>query len=490
MILFDRLTAKTVTRILGRGAGIASVASLLFASSCASSPMFAGRKARREAALAAKRADAEPLTDAATGKQLPSYADRLEAAKKAQQPGAATGPSGVEQAVVGEQHLVAKIERLSHEEPAREAGAAVVASPTDRPWASDLNGFPAVPPLNDAAIAAQFCPPKSSVPAYCPPCGPDATAVACASPRPFPTENGRDEYVCDGGDKGLPVHYEDGQIAGLEAEDTIGEFVDKSGKKRVTASNTVCVYAPRFGVARAVSDAVEKFTIASPSGTHDGVKVAGYEHRQSPDVKADIDSAIGMKTSDRLSQVRNRQADGEVENDVATASHVKLVNPFEDYGFIRDGLMRSAEKGNLIAAARSANEWTVGQGTKAVAHDLAGSEVIAIFDVAELVGVEDRRTPGDLRIVKLADRKTAKLGDVVTFTIRFDNLGGQELSQVRVLDNLSPRLQLIDESVTCDVAGELDISMSAQGGEILTFRVTESLPGKTGGVLTFQCRVR
>ena len=180
-----RCTATKIATLLGRGASAASIASLLFASSCASTPMFAGRKARREAALAAKRPDAQPITDVATGKALPSYADRLEAAKQSQKPVVATSESGVEHAVVGERHLAAKIERLSHEEPAADEGKAKVASSTDRPWAPDLNGFPAVPILNDAAIAAQFCPPTSSVPSYCPPCGTNAApampAVVCAN---------------------------------------------------------------------------------------------------------------------------------------------------------------------------------------------------------------------------------------------------------------------------------------------------------------------
>jgi uncharacterized repeat protein (TIGR01451 family) len=492
MLQPNRRSSNAIATSLGRGATAASVASLLFASSCASTNMFAGRKARRDAAIAAK-----PLTDAATGKPLPSYADRLEAAKQAQKPATPGADSQVEHAVGGEQHLAAKIERLSHEVPAGEAaqvGVAPVpvAATTDRPWAPDLNGFPTVAPLNEAAIAAQFCPPGGSVPTYCPPCGDRAATpvVQVGKPRAFPTENGKDEYVCDGGDKGLPIHYEDGEIAGLETEDTVAEFSDGAGNKRVTASNQVCVYAPRFGVARAVSDAVEKFSISTASGTHDGVQVAGYVHREVIDENRDVDSPINMRQNDRLSQMRARQADGEVENDVAAAAHVKLINPFEDYGFVQDGLFRSAEKSVLFEAARSANEWAVGQGTKAVAQDLGGTEIIAVFNVKELVGVEDMRTPGDLRIVKLADKKTAKLGDIVTFTIRFDNLGGKELYNIRVLDNLSPRLQLLDETVTCDVVGELEISENGQGGEVLTFRVSEALAGNTGGALTFQCKIR
>ncbi|HVJ66970.1 MAG TPA: hypothetical protein VM510_03240 [Caulifigura sp.] len=490
MTSHNRSKADQIAQLLARGATAASVASLLFASSCASTPLLMSRKARKEAAIAKKNPNAIPLTDASTGKPSPSYADRLEAAKQAQKSIPKPGEPGVQQAVVGEQHLAAaRIEQMSHEEPAKE-GSAQFAATTDRPWAPDLNGQPTVAPLNDALVVAQMFPPQSALCRDCPPAQPVAAAAACGNPRPFPTENGRDEYVCDGGDKGRPVHYEDGLIAGLEAEDTVAEFSDGTGQQRVVKSNEVCVYAPRFGVARAVSEAVEKFTVNTASGTHDGVVVAGYVHRAAIDEKKDTESLAGIKTDDRLSLVRNRQADGEVENDMAVASHVKLVNPFEDYGFVQDGVFRRAEKSVLYQGMRSAGEWTIDRGTVAVAKDEAGLEVIATFDVEELIGVTDMRTPGDLRIVKLADKKTAKLGEIVTFTIRFDNLGGKDLYKIRILDNLSPRLELIDSSVTCDVAGELEISESAQGGEVLTFRVNDSLAGHSGGSLTFQCKIR
>jgi uncharacterized repeat protein (TIGR01451 family) len=483
-----RIQAMALAPWLSRGVCAASAASLLFASSCASMPSFASRKSKKDAALAS-RPDAQPLKDAATGNAIPSYAERLEAAKKAQTTPPTAGEPKVEHAVVGEQHLVAKVDQISHEQPAVEPKPTAT---TDRPWAPDLNGFPTVAPLNDAAIVAQMCPPGGSVPSYCPPCESSALPVvtAGAQPRPFPTEKGRDEYVCDGGDKGRPFHYEAGAPAGLEAEDTVAEFRDRAGNKKVTVSNEVCVYAPRFGVARAVSEAVERFTVNAPSGAHDGVQVAGYSHRAVLDEKKDVGTPVTGRVNDRLSQVQNRQADGELENDMIVASHVKLINPFEDYGFIRDGVYRSAEKSVLFEAANAANEWSVDRGTQAVAVDRAGAEVLAEFNVMELVGTKDMRTPGDLRIVKLADRKTAKIGDVVTFTIRFDNQGGQELYEIRILDNLSPRLALIDDSVTCDVAGELEIADSGTGSEVLTFRMNDSLPGHTGGTLTFQCKVR
>ena len=110
---------------------------------------------------------------------------------------------------------------------------------------------------------------------------------------------------------------------------------------------------------------------------------------------------------------------------------------------------------------------------------------------AEVVGKEDqRRTPGRLRIVKLADKKTALPGDVITFTIRYDNLGDRELHHIRIIDNLTPRLEYVDDSATSNRAGKLVVEDNEEGSLVLKFELSQPLPGHTGGVVTFKVKVR
>ncbi len=125
-----------------------------------------------------------------------------------------------------------------------------------------------------------------------------------------------------------------------------------------------------------------------------------------------------------------------------------------------------------------------------VGRNQRGMEVEVEFNVHEFVGTEDRRTAPLLRVVKLADRETARPGDVIKFTLRFDNLGQRELFEVRIIDNLTPRLEYIAGSATCELAGGLDIVPNGEGSSVLTFRLDEPLNGETGGVITFECRVR
>ncbi len=84
----------------------------------------------------------------------------------------------------------------------------------------------------------------------------------------------------------------------------------------------------------------------------------------------------------------------------------------------------------------------------------------------------------------------AQPGDIITFTIRYDNLGERELTQIRILDNLTPRLQYVEDSETSDRAGELFVQDNEEGSVILEFHLDEPLPAGQGGVVTFQAKVR
>ncbi|MFG0294332.1 MAG: hypothetical protein ACF8PG_00380 [Maioricimonas sp. JB045] len=85
---------------------------------------------------------------------------------------------------------------------------------------------------------------------------------------------------------------------------------------------------------------------------------------------------------------------------------------------------------------------------------------------------------------------TAKPGDVVTFKIHFENVGGRELYEVRIVDNLTPRLQYIEGSASSELDGRVNIEDNGEGSQILTFELFEPLEGKTSGTVTFECRVR
>ncbi|WP_437204816.1 hypothetical protein [Planctomicrobium sp. SH664] len=328
----------------------------------------------------------------------------------------------------------------------------------------------------------------------CPPGGP-AVAATCPTgecpPRPFPgAEYVGDEYVCDGGDKGIPVHYEGKNRAGLGLEDTVAEYIDSDGKRRVKPSTEACVYAPRFGAVRSATTPVEDLSIEKALGHQDEWSLAALDAKAVLDEKVQTDEVQDLRIRSRVSGLEGRTVDDKLNQTVAAARHIKTLNAFENIQFFREGLFDRIDIALLEASVDSAVEWSGGRSALIIAHDQSGQIVQGRSMAQDMTGVEDRRTPGDLRIVKVADRKSGHPGDIVTFTIRFDNVGDKELTRVRVVDNLSPRLEYIENSVDSNLDGQIHTDDNGAGGKLLTFEFDQPLKGKTGGFVSFQCRLR
>lgn len=310
-------------------------------------------------------------------------------------------------------------------------------------------------------------------------------APPVAYPKLYP-----DEYVCDGGDSGLPVHYDDYNRLGLETEDTIAEYVDSDGTFRVKPSTKVCIYAPRFGAMRTVTGpqadtSIRRIAAANETTYGSAVRnrdVVSYHNQRAGVDRMRVRSRpSGLYNEDRLSG--NQQATSIVE-------HTKLINTYQDVSFLRTGIFVTGEEAWLAERIQSAVAWNRNENPVIAAKIEGGQQVVAKFKPMEIIGIEDKRTKGVLRIIKLADRKTAVPGDEVTFTIRYDNLGDLPLTQIRIVDNLSPRLEYVDDSATSDRAGAVTVEDNNEGSLQLTIELDEALPGKKGGVITFKTTVR
>lgn len=298
-----------------------------------------------------------------------------------------------------------------------------------------------------------------------------------------------DEYLCDGGDRGLPVHYHGREIAGLETEDTVAEFTDHRGETRIKPSTQVCIYAPQFASVRSSTLPEVGLQVDRAAGAHDGRSTAGLESQHAVHVEQQNDQAVGIDVRSRVSGLDRRLSTDAMSQVAAAVNHVKLINLFEDRTFFRRAQLDQTQELYLAYGLQSAIEWTRDLNPVIVAVDAGGQEVTAKFKVEEYVGIEDK-CPGDLKIIKLADKHVARPGDVVTFTIHFDNVGERELTRVRIIDNLTPRLEFIEGSADSDREGRLDVADNGEGSLVLTFELAEPLPGKSGGTVTFQTRVR
>ncbi|MCH7565549.1 MAG: hypothetical protein IH968_17185, partial [Gemmatimonadetes bacterium] len=256
-----------------------------------------------------------------------------------------------------------------------------------------------------------------------------------------------DEYLLDGGDRALPIHYDRFNRLGLDTEDTVGEYTDHLGQQHVKASNRVAIYAPRFGAVRTVTVPGAGTSIALVANTNDVSRTHGLRNRLSPSDQTQRDTAGRMLVRSRASGLDGGVNRRGVYQSTALVQQVKPVGPFEKLAFVGSGRFVQSERARLATGIQAAAVWSRAKSPVILAQFDGLQEAYAWFKPQEIVGTEDERlTKGELRIVKLADRKTASPGDVITFTIRYDNLGDRELHHIRIIDNLTPRLEYIDDS--------------------------------------------
>lgn len=318
--------------------------------------------------------------------------------------------------------------------------------------------------------------------------GMPACDVAC-QPSPFLYP---DEYLCDGGDRELPVHYGIDERNGLDTEDTVGEFLDHKGKERTAKSNRVCVYAPRFASVRTVSLPYQEGTAQELGGITRAE--GGGELRMDLAVHlGNKNAAVGdMRMRSRASGLESERLPGESSQRQRPQLHDKIQNTFQDLNFFQTGIFEQADLARLNLGINNALIWSREQYPVIEAKVDSPTTGLSNLTSSVLTVIDDQKTdqPGQLRLVKTADRDTAEIGDVITFTIRYDNLGPREIESVRVVDNLTPRLEYVDDSATSDRAGRLVLQDNGEGSVVLIWELADPVLPKTGGVVTFQAKVR
>jgi uncharacterized repeat protein (TIGR01451 family) len=95
-----------------------------------------------------------------------------------------------------------------------------------------------------------------------------------------------------------------------------------------------------------------------------------------------------------------------------------------------------------------------------------------------------------LQLCKWAEQKEYKIGDVVTFHLRYTNVGGKPITDVAVSDSLTARLDYIPGSARSDRDAVFTLQQNEAGSAIVRWEVSGVLqPGKSG-VVTFQARIR
>jgi len=297
-----------------------------------------------------------------------------------------------------------------------------------------------------------------------------------------------DEYLCDGGDCGQEVGVRrDWTIEGLNQEDTVAHYDTVGGCVLVAPSNRVCIYAPRFAAVRRVVNASESLQRELINVLEDDMVLGVADARDEPATSLQqLPPVVGIG-QDPASLLINRQQAGELEGRIVVREIKNLLKPYCNLQVIKLGIHDNAEKPWLAKATLSALTWTGDQAPQVTIEAKAAS----VLTGSLAPGVTYCTAGGKpcLRLIKLASTDHAQPGDEIGFTLRFDNVGSQEIGNVTIVDNLSTRLAYVPDSAEASVEADFSTSENEAGSLILRWEIKEPVKAGEGGVLQFRVKV-
>lgn len=320
----------------------------------------------------------------------------------------------------------------------------------------------------------------------CDTCATGACAMCGSSPMVGPS----DEYLCDGGDFGLPVGVRaDWTVDGLEQEDTVAHYDTLDGRVVVTPTNRVCIYAPRFAAVRRVVSATAHERQQLVETVDDELGLIEADEK-TPVATSLQRYAASTNLADRPpSMFRGREQAGSAENLQGLIEVFGGLAPYCDLSVIRTGQFIGDEKPLVEKAVQSAITWTGDQAVQVVFENKQAVAAVQVQQAGVVYRVDEPNSPR-LRVIKLASTGNALPGEEVEFTLRFDNIGDQTIGNVTIVDNLATRLEYVADSAKGSIDMNFDTEPNGAGSAVLRFEILEPVEPGEGGVLQFTARVR
>ncbi len=343
---------------------------------------------------------------------------------------------------------------------------------------------------------------KSLMPPRLPPTVPWAClSVYDPTLGPRPPE---EECLHDGGDVGRPAGIgPDGKVGGLDPSDTVAEYTDSQGRRRLAKSNRVCLCVPRFAVLRSE---LPLAGLEARRGTEDArnataMALAGLRLPSLEANKSETPQAVRM---------RLRPGGTAAETGVGRFVRVQVLDAFLVYDGPANLIntkqvqqLTEQQRTKLAKQIRFALSFSHTEGpagveqkkTTAVAGRVEGLKAFEVaLDTREVSCIcgEAPQVLVDkpMLLCKWADRDAAQVGDVVTFTLKYTNNGGQPIADVAVSDSLSGRLEYVAGSARTDRNAVFTVQENEAGSAVLRWEVSgKVLPGQSG-LVSFQARVR
>lgn len=321
----------------------------------------------------------------------------------------------------------------------------------------------------------------------CSPPAPPAQWSPDGLARPWP----RDEYLIDGGDQDpLTKVNAKHEIKGVEPEDTIAAYEARCGKQCLTESNIVPIYSPRFAAVLKIQN-LNQNQLNQALIRYDGedpLKVA--RTIDDPTSHLQQEKIERHKQTKKLVAVREKSPGLQLENTEHLVKFVESFRPYEDFRFIRSGKTEVTERLRLAERQQAALTWATPESVKVMIDNVeavtsgswAGAEAFTTYEME----------PGKcrLRLCKIASKASARPGEVIEFTLRFDNQGDGPITNTVIIDNLTTRLDYIAGTAQSSVDADFETFVNEAESTALKWTLKKPLAVGKGGIIRFHCRVR
>ena len=308
-----------------------------------------------------------------------------------------------------------------------------------------------------------------------------------------------DEYLVSGGNAsgyaGKPAYVENNSwtVHNFNAGDTVAHFDTLGGQVFVEPSNPLYIYAPRFGAIRKVEGLLLEGQVTALVAARNQQGVNRSEETQQTSFTEQEARTRYARTQDQLNSIDGQRRSTGVESSQGLGGYdnFQIVDSDSMILLQRTFGFENASRVHLDRMAQNARAWQGNEGIKIQINELAPMATVGIDGAAVYFQVEDRQShTSKLRFIKVASKESAQPGEVVEFTLRFDNIGNQLIGNVTILDDLTGRLEFLDYTAVASLASGFSAQRNAGGSLRLRFEITEPLAPGEFGVIQYQCRLR
>jgi uncharacterized repeat protein (TIGR01451 family) len=326
------------------------------------------------------------------------------------------------------------------------------------------------------------------------PCTLPSGPVCVPAPRTARPSLPRDEYLCDGGDRGTPAAPgANGAGGGVDPRDAVVQF--NIGWKNATRTlilptNVVCVYAPRFAEVRVATGAGENVNVQLAKTDKTLAKFAQAQkvtvskrltQNQSPELARNRETPAGLKGRLLVTEGSNRLGASEYHGPLMSATNLQSQ---------KAELERTRQSANAVKIKARIEGIKTAEGPVVTGIVEGASEAVRVWGPHAMNGVETPPERPGLAVIKRVSASEAEPGDTLTYVIIYRNMGNTPIRGVSIVDSLLPRLEYVKGTSRGPEGTNFSTAINRVDSTELRWQLPGELaPGAIGHV-SFQAIVR